>query len=65
MALSCQCLWSHPKKFHCNTPTFKWDAEDPAEIEAGPLHTEYHDRAMVFAVEADYASARSDRKLCD
>ena len=24
-------------------------------MEPGPLHNEYRDRAMVFAVEADYA----------
>lgn len=34
-------------------------------MEPGPQHQEYHDRAMVCAAEADYASARQDRKLCD
>ena len=39
--------------------------EGPELMAAGTLHTEHHDRAMVFAVEADYDSVRSDRILCD
>ena len=46
-------------------PFFEWDFEDPVEMERGPLHDEYHDRAMVYAAEADNASARADRKLFD
>ena len=42
-----------------------WNWEDTAEMEPGPLHQELYDRALVFAVEADYASARGDRRLCD
>ena len=45
--------------------SFDWDVEDPVEMEANSRHAEYHDRAMVYAVEADYASARGDRILCD
>ena len=41
------------------------DWEDPVAMEPGPLHQEISDRAMVFAVEADYASVRGDRRLCD
>ena len=39
--------------------------EEPATMEPGPQHQEYSDRAMVYAVEADYASVRGDRRLCD
>lgn len=46
-------------------PIIEWDFEDRVVMEPGPLHNEYHDRAMVYAAEADYASARGDRKLCD
>ena len=56
---------------HTNTPvhptheTYDWDVEDTIEMEANARHAEFHDRAMVYAVEADYASARGDRTLCD
>ena len=56
---------------HATTPvpyidmSIDWDVEDPVEMEANSRHAEYHDRAMVYAVEADYASARGDRTLCD
>ena len=54
------------KKPPATTPvSLEWDAEDPVEMEASSRHTEYHDRALVYAVEADYASARGDRTLCD
>lgn len=46
-------------------PIIEWDFVDPVVMEPGPLHNEYHDRAMVNAAEADYASARGDRKLRD
>ena len=39
--------------------------EDTIEMEPGPLHQEFYDRALVFATEADYASVRGDRRLCD
>ena len=35
-------------------------------MEPGPEHQEYHDGAMVYAAEADYARAGwGDKKLCD
>jgi len=46
-------------------PIIEWGFVDPVVMEPGPLHNEYHDRAMVNAAEADYASARGDRKLRD
>lgn len=47
----------HNKPTVISTPvSLEWGLEDPVSLE-------YHDRAMVFAVEADYASARGDRKL--
>ncbi len=42
-----------------------WNWEDTIEMEPGPQHQELYDRALVFAAEADYASVRGDRKLCD
>lgn len=42
-----------------------WHWEDQIEMEPGPLHQEFYDRALVFATEADYASVRGDRRLCD
>ncbi len=60
------CGVNHNKPPVLPTPvSFEWDVEDPVEMEANSRHTEYHDRALVYAVEADYASARGDRTLCD
>ena len=42
-----------------------WNWGDTVEMEPGPLHQEICDRALVFAVEADYASVPGDRRLCD
>ena len=54
-----------PSQISSNLLPFDWNWEDPVEMEPGPLHQELYDRAMVFAVEADYASLRGDRRLCD
>ena len=42
-----------------------WDMEDTVVMQPGPQHQEYYDRALVYAVETDYASVRGDRRLCD
>lgn len=46
-------------------PPDVWYLEEPDAMEPGPQHQEISDRAMVYAVEADYASVRGDRRLCD
>ena len=46
-------------------PPDAWTLEDTVIMEPGPQHQEHYDRALVYAVEADYASVRGDRRLCD
>ena len=41
-----------------------WNWEDTVDMEPGPQHQEYHDRAMVFAVEADYMQVYEVRENC-
>ena len=49
-----------------HNPLFEtWQWEELSEMEPGPLHQDFYDRALVFATEADYASVRGDRRLCD
>ena len=53
------------KKIATPSPlSFEWDFEDPVVMEPGPEHQEYHDRAMVYAAEADYARAGGGTRNC-